>query len=600
MSSAADQRYIATRIIDACLREDLRGIASRGSAATPEASVLAAWTDPSPVEGWWRIAHLPAGTVWLPIHRQGYLQDIGACGDSWIVQGADGTHVERGAQAWLQRISAQLDVETQQLHRAYAEEAECAAAHLGLARQAFDAQAPALLNALQHADAAERAYRCDQLASYRDHPFYPTARAKAGLEASELRDYAPEFAPSFALRWLAIPRAQVSCTGAAPAELWPDFATLGLPPELADTHVALPVHPLVWARLEQDGFALPAGSLRAPQAWLQVRPSLSVRTLVPLQHPQLHLKLPIPMRTLGALNLRLIKPSTLYDGHWLERALRRIDALDPALRGRCVFVDESQGGHVGDTRHLAFLLRRYPPLDDATLVPVAALCALLPDGRPMAIHLAERFAQGDVLGWWREYTALMLAVHLRLWLRYGIALEANQQNSVLVYADGQATRLLMKDNDAARIALPQLRAQLPDLDALGPLHDARIAVDEPHALARMFCTIVLQLDLQAVLEGLAEWQPALRAPLYAQLQTQFAATLAQLDRDGIDTGPARRLLAAPRLPVKYLLSAGSLLSKQLTGASDINKFYGDSAPNPFGAAFAGAQQMPRQQAGAPR
>ncbi|MBZ2849779.1 IucA/IucC family siderophore biosynthesis protein, partial [Xanthomonas perforans] len=331
-----------------------------------------------------------------------------------------------------------------------------------------------------------------------------------------------------------------------------------------------------------------------------VRPTLSVRTLVPLRHPHLHLKLPIPMRTLGALNLRLIKPSTLYDGHWMERALRRIDALDPAVQGRCVFVDESHGGHVGQTRHLAYLVRRYPALDDATLVPVAALCAPMPDGRPMAIHLAERFAHGDVLHWWRDYTELLLAVHLRLWLRYGIALEANQQNSVLVYADGQATRLLMKDNDAARIALPQLRAALPEPDAMGPLQDARIAVDDPQALTQMFCTIVLQLDLQAVLEGLAEWQPALRAPLYAQLQDQFAATLAQLDADGIDTGPARRLLAAPRLPVKYLLSAGSLLSKHVTGATDINKFYGDSAPNPFGDAFADTRQPPRRQAGVPR
>ena len=31
--------------------------------------------------------------------------------------------------------------------------------------------------------------------------------------------------------------------------------------------------------------------------------------------------------------------------------------------------------------------------------------------------------------------------------------------------------------------------------------------------------------------------------------------------------------------MKYLLSAGSLLSKRVTGASDINKFYGDSGPN---------------------
>ena len=47
----------------------------------------------------------------------------------------------------------------------------------------------------------------------------------------------------------------------------------------------------------------------------------------------------------------------------------------------------------------------------------------------------------------------------------------------------------------------------------------------------------------------------------------------------MDIGPARNLLSAPKLPVKYLLSAGSLLSKRSTGAADIQKFYGDSAPN---------------------
>ena len=31
--------------------------------------------------------------------------------------------------------------------------------------------------------------------------------------------------------------------------------------------------------------------------------------------------------------------------------------------------------------------------------------------------------------------------------------------------------------------------------------------------------------------------------------------------------------------MKYLLSAGSLLSKRATGAADINKFYGYSGPN---------------------
>ena len=56
--------------------------------------------------------------------------------------------------------------------------------------------------------------------------------------------------------------------------------------------------------------------------------------------------------------------------------------------------------------------------------------------------------------------------------------------------------------------------------------------------------------------------------------------LEQLETDGINCDDARLwLLDSPKLPVKYLLSAGSLLSKAHSGASDINKFYGYSAAN---------------------
>ena len=80
MSQDADLRYIDLRVIDACLREDLRGIVSRGAAATPPPAVLAAWAQaPLPADTtWWRIAHLPDGELWLPLRRAGYLQTVSA------------------------------------------------------------------------------------------------------------------------------------------------------------------------------------------------------------------------------------------------------------------------------------------------------------------------------------------------------------------------------------------------------------------------------------------------------------------------------------------------------------------------------------------
>lgn len=572
-----DDAYIVRRIIDTCLREDVRGIASRGVFAQPPAHVRAAWNGDEP-RGWWRIDHLPGATVWLSATPCDAMQSVRADAARWVRDDGRAATEEGGAQRWLAILAEGLDEETRGLHAAYAEEAACAVAHRGLVREAYARDTGSLAQALDHEHWSDRMLACDRLASFRDHPFYPTARAKSGFSAGDMRQWAPEFGPVFLLRWLAIPDHALTLTTPCP-DAWPSMEEVGLPPALAATHALVPVHPLTWSRMGDGGFGWPEGSVGAPHPWLAVRPTLSVRTVVPVAHPAMHIKLPLLMRTLGALNLRLIKPSTLYDGHWFERVLRRLGEVDPALHGRYVHVDESHGGHVADTRHLSYLVRRYPSLDNATLVPVAALCAALPDGRSMAEHVADRWYAGNLLAWWRAYADLMCDVHLRLWLAHGIALESNQQNAVLIFEAGEPLRLLMKDNDAARVLLPRLRRTLADLGDYGALRDARIAVEDDAALARMFCTITLQLDLVAIVEGLAETLPDQREPMYDVLRDALEQVLETLSREGVGIAPARRLLDAPRLPVKYLLSAGSLLSKAASGAADINKFYGESGPN---------------------
>lgn len=573
----ADRAYIAWRIIDCCLREDVRGIVSHGRPVTPPVQVLQAWGASGNSQAWWCVEHWPAGALWLPIRHSHYMQTVSAISDGWVRQNTDGVCLEYGAERWLEVIAQGLDEETLTLHRNYADEAACAAQHRALARAAYDRNAHALSRSLDYLDWSERALRADQIASYRDHPYYPTARAKSGFDEAALRAYAPEFDPSFELRWLAVPNERLTLSTSPPV-FWPRLRELGLPMSIQTTHSVLPVHPLTWMRL--DEFPLPEDTLRAPAAHLRVRPTLSVRTVMPVDHPRHHIKLPLPMRTLGALNLRLIKPSTLYDGHWFQRVLSAIGAADPTLRTRYLHVDEAHGGHVDAATHLAYLVRVYPSsLHEDTLVPVAALCAAMPDGRSLAAHLADRFHRGDLLAWWRAYAHLLCDVHFRLWLVYGIALEANQQNAVLIYRADRTPRLLMKDNDAARVLMSRLRHRLTDIDAYGPLRDQRIEVSDDVALARMFCTITLQLALLAVLEGVAANDDTLRTVMYRVLRDVLSSTLRDLDAEGVDTRPAWQLLRAPRLPVKYLLSAGSLLSKRATGAADINKFYGDSGPN---------------------
>ncbi|ACO77172.1 siderophore biosynthesis protein, IucA/IucC family [Azotobacter vinelandii CA] len=573
-----DRAAIGQRILDCCLRENIRDLLGRARPGALPAELAVHWPQPAQPD-WLCIDHLGCGELWLPVRRGAPLQDWSAVGDRWLRREGDSVRLEQGYRRWLEHLASGLDAESLALFADYIEEADCAVEHRRLCREAYSAHASELGEILAEADWGRRLLGIDRLASYLDHPFYPTARAKSGFGASALQGYAPEFAPRFRLNWLAVPRTLLERPSAPPA-LWPGFAEVGLDPALEESHALLPVHPLTWPELDAHG--LPEGCLRAPHGALEVEPTLSVRTVLCVAEPRCHIKLPLLVRTLGARNLRLIKPSTLYDGHWFQTVLETLAARDARLGARYLHVDEQHGGHAAGERHLAYIVRRYPTgLERASLVPVAALASRLPDGRLLVEALVERFHGGDPMAWWRDYLDLLLGVHLRLWLRYGIALEANQQNAVLLFEAGRPLRLLMKDNDAARLWPARFAAACADLaPRLAELRDERIRVDGVQPLAEMFCTITLQLNIVAPLEAVAEAGLAGREALYACLRQRLRACLDALEDEGIAVEEARRfLLDAPKLPVKYLLSAGSLFSKERSGAADINKFYGYSAAN---------------------
>ncbi|WP_440068542.1 IucA/IucC family protein [Streptosporangium sp. OZ121] len=401
----------------------------------------------------------------------------------------------------------------------------------------------------------------ETLAAFVDHPVYPTARCRIGLSDEELTAYAPEFAPSFELRWAAVPRERL--TGAEMPGA-PGFPAVGLASELAETHVLFPVHPLTVPAVEE----IP-GTVVAPLARLEVRPTLSMRTVEIA--PGTHLKLPLTTSTLGLRNRRSLKPDTLADGARAELLLRAMP--DPEV----LLADEQTYGHAGH-EYLGWLLRRHPA---GEVVPVAALTAPLPGGGLVVEELAGRWSGGDVARLLGRYLRVLFRFHVRLFVRYGTALEAHQQNLSLVFGGGEATgggatgegvvRLLVKDNDGLLTSPDRLRdagLAVPDLA------DARMFTDDPHALADVFVTITLHLAAAAVTFG------ALPPPAASEL---VRGTLAEaLDEYGED--PMARLLRArtldaARLVGKSMITAGTLVDKARTGARDVNKFYGTSGPN---------------------
>ncbi|MFF4745190.1 IucA/IucC family protein [Streptomyces sp. NPDC001268] len=560
------------RVLSALLREDVVGLRSRGR----------------PVERadgtWLRLETPGPDALLLPVREDGF-QCAWAAREPLLRRESDGAELTDTdtVLAELRALAAPVD---RGGFDAFADECRQTLATVRL-HEATEEETLRTLADRHGADPADwtglsGGLALDALAARLDHPVYPTARGRSGLTVAALRAYAPEFQPRFALRWLAVPREAVTAAGPLPG---PAPSALGLS-GLDRTHVALPVHPLTAAgplgravrAAGLDGLAVPA-----PRSHLDVVPTLSMRTVALAGRPGTHLKLPLATSTLGRLNRRTIKPGTLADGAAVQRLLQAVTAREPRFRDTVLHADETCFAHAGHEL-LAVLTRRQPSgLDRCLVVPMAALLARAPSGRLVVDHLADRFHGGDPLALLDAVLTLLLDFQTTLF-GYGIALESHQQNVSLVLdasGGGPRLRLLLKDNDGPRINGARLRAVLGG-DAPGPgdFDDRRILTDGDGPLADLFTTVTVHLCAGAYAFGLAGHG---RAPLDRLLRLVRDRLAEAVERLG--TGPGEpgavlraRVLDAPELPVKAMVTAGTLLAKERSGASDINKHY-TTGPN---------------------
>ncbi|WP_371520530.1 IucA/IucC family protein [Kitasatospora sp. NBC_01300] len=560
----ADEQ-LTLRVLSALLREDVLGLRTRGAV---EDRADGAWFTVADAE------------LALPVAVEGFQCEYAARLPLLELAGRRLT----GLDTVVAALAGLAEAEDRPGWDAFAEECRQTLATMELHERARP-EVHARLTDLYGEDPADwtglaAALGHDTLAAYLDHPVYPTARGRAGLTEAQLSSYAPEFHPAFELRWLAVPTDALTTHGRRPLpSWWPTPAWLGLADACpGDGWRTLPVHPLtVGAPLDEalEAAGLAGRAVLAERPYLTVVPTLSMRTVAVVDDPSCHLKLPLATATLGRLNRRTIKPGTLLDGAAGQRLVEAVLAREPRFAGRVLHADEQTWAHAGHEL-LAALLRRYPTgLERAVTVPLAALLAPAPGGRLVLDHLADRFHGGDQLAFYDSLLELLLDWQTTLFA-YGIALESHQQNTSLVL-DGDGLRLLYKDDDGPRVHTARMTARLGELaPALADFDDARIFGDDDRALTDLFTTITGHLCTGALAFGLAEHRRAELTDVLALLRKRLAEAV---DRIGPTGDPLRTdLLEAERLPVKAMVSAGTLLSKQRSGAADINKHY-TSGPN---------------------
>nr|WP_078631674.1 IucA/IucC family protein [Streptomyces resistomycificus] len=301
------------------------------------------------------------------------------------------------------------------------------------------------------------------------HPLHPTPKSREGLSEAEARLYSPESRGSFPLHWLAVAPSALATDSAwtergrpiSAAQLTARLAGPGLP--LPDGHTALPLHP--WQLREvlhrsETAALFDAGLLKdLGRHGLSWHPTSSVRTVYRSGAPAM-LKLSLGLHITNSRRENLRKE--LQRGVEVQRLLRSglskqwqaahpgFDIVrDPAW----LAVDDPDGNPVPG---LDVMIRHNPfgPQDDVSCV--AGFISPRPSPSPHAAEgrrqhadqpvmlsrlaevvtrLADRTgrSRGAVAAeWFLRY--LQHVVRPVLWLdaEAGIALEAHQQNTLLL------------------------------------------------------------------------------------------------------------------------------------------------------------------------
>lgn len=412
----------------------------------------------------------------------------------------------------------------------------------------------------------------EALSSLKDRPFHPLARAKDWGD-SDGSAYAPETMASFALHWVALPRDQMrgsASAGQALANMLLDSTSRDMLDKAAracgadnDAWLWLPVHPWQWARLKRMAAPELAACIDLGTAAGAAVPTASLRSLAVIGRPGTHLKLALSVNTLGAV--RTLPPRYLHNAMLASACLERLRERDDWLAAHLRLCDENhwyalrqRNALEAEPGELACLIRRYPPLPGATLMPMAALPAVTVDGAlPAFDHLLGPAGQeGDAWKLFADMASALLELGLRCFAQ-GVMPELHGQNVLLAFRGRRITAFVLRDHDTLRICRPLLHArgvEVPDyvIDRSTP---NTLELSTPRELLAYLQTLAIEVNLYAVLAALAERYGREEAHGWRIVRTVLEACLARVPLpDEIAAQTKSLLLDEPSWPFKQVLA----------------------------------------------
>ncbi|KTD64740.1 IucA/IucC family protein [Legionella spiritensis] len=304
------------------------------------------------------------------------------------------------------------------------------------------------------------------------HPHHPNFRCKSGFSRREIMQYSPEFNAKVAIHWGALRRDRANLTHYSTT--YPQLLAEQFPREHRlwaenlrfkqfnpDDYYPLPIHPWQWRNKIQELHSelLDQKELLFVPHHQMTRPTMSFRTMMPEGNNVCHLKLATAVHTTSAL--RTVSPASVHNGPPLSAWVSGLLAQHDYYRQQLYLAKDMAGinlNHPSIPHHqknqLALIIRENPLqwiTQTQRLVPLAALFAPTPfGGRPLLTEIIDASGVAPEQ-YFTQYCRCVLTGQLHLMLRYGIALESHQQNTLVCFEDHRPAALVIRDLGGVRI-----------------------------------------------------------------------------------------------------------------------------------------------------
>ncbi|MBA8760370.1 siderophore synthetase [Staphylococcus schleiferi subsp. coagulans] len=313
------------------------------------------------------------------------------------------------------------------------------------------------------------------------HPSHPLTKTKLPLTVDEIQKYAPEFMKVIPLKIVLVHQSILKFTSMTDQE---DFVLKEIIPDMEsqlrqwmqmyqsslDEYRVMFVHPWQYENVITEEFGQwIAEHLVIPTPFtVDSKATLSFRTMRLLKYP-FHIKLPMNVQATSAV--RTVSTVTTVDGPKLSYQLQEMLDIYPIL----TIAAEPYGAHLDVEADLArqfAMIVRYAIEDkkqNHTQIVTAALTQINPvDGQIVIDSLIEyvygEISQDTIVQFMTQYMQALIPPLIGYIQKYGIALEAHQQNTVLqIDKDTQALSFIVRDLGGSRIEPQTLKQTVPEL-----------------------------------------------------------------------------------------------------------------------------------------